>query len=107
MTNEEILTALLGGKIELNTKNYVDGFYYRIKELGDNKYEIGQLAPGYCGETTYAPKIEVEFVNDKVNAINLYDQSTTPVRTMEAGAELDQELTALLGKFAQLFVEDK
>lgn len=86
-------------------KEYIDGGYYRLREKGENQYEIAFLMPDSCGTTTVNPQITVVVEAGQVTPLTLLDLYRTPVRnltyTEETALAIEQALTELVAKFKE------
>ncbi|MDR0846308.1 MAG: hypothetical protein LBN08_02220 [Lactobacillales bacterium] len=82
------------------------GRWLRVKELSAGKYELAQLAPGYCGEKSYNPKIDVEFDGANEIATFLYDNTGTPVKQLSRNAETAAEIDTEFTKLKQIFKDN-
>lgn len=71
-------------------KKEFSGYYYRIKQLDETRYEMARLVPGPCGDFSYHPKMNVELIDDQLTPMTYFDNEVVPTINKEKSvAELE------------------
>lgn len=86
-------------------KEYIGAGYYRLKELGENEYELSFSVPGECGTSNYHPKINLLIEGEEIVPFSLMDIETNPITILDDAPEnqeqLQEQLDLLVEKFKQ------
>ncbi|MGM0137691.1 hypothetical protein IGI65_000093 [Enterococcus sp. DIV0755b] len=57
-------------------REFLDGVFYRLRLLPENKAEMAIIHSGPCGETIHAPK--VTFSQENLQPLSAFDSLATP-----------------------------
>lgn len=82
-------------------KFFKDG-YYRLKDIGENQFEMAFLEAGPCGDTTVHPQITIELDEEELRPIKLLDMAVSPTLRLnqeEHPTELKEALDGLVQRF--------
>lgn len=83
-------------------REFIAGGYYRLRNLGDGRYELSFILSGPCGESIYHPRIVAEQQATGILPLEAYDNHVTPIirvnRTEDAD-RLDQLFQELVSQF--------
>ena len=94
--------ALLQTKFN-EEKQFIDGGYYRLRQLDEHHYELAYLVADSCGSTSVHPQITIALEAGVIKPMSLLDFAATPTRqlrrTPETEAELEQALAQLVSQF--------
>lgn len=87
-------------------KEFIGDGYFRIRDKGNEHYEIAYLVPACCGTTNYNPQIAVHVEGDKVVPDSVLDLVDMPAKMLsyspETRAVMEQELDKLCQKFLDI-----
>lgn len=85
-----------------NDKKFFKDGYYRLRDIGENQFEMAFLEAGPCGDTTVHPQITIELDKDELRPIKLLDMAVSPTLRLnqeEHPAELKEALARLMQRF--------
>lgn len=85
-------------------RQYIDGFYYRLRTLAEDEYELAVIHGGVCGENIYHPRMKVKETKGMLVPLSMYDNYSFPVVNLsyeDAPERLTDELQSLLQQFLQ------
>lgn len=87
-------------------KEFIGDGYFRIRDKGNEHYEIAYLVSACCGTTNYYPQIAVHVEGDKVVPDSVLDLVSNPAKMLsyspETSAVMEQELDKLCQKFLDI-----
>ena len=87
-------------------KEFIGDGYFRIRDKGNEHYEIAYLVSACCGTTNYFPQITVHVEGDRVVPDSLLDLVSNPAKMLsyspETSAVMEEELDKLCQKFLDI-----
>lgn len=85
-------------------REYIDGYYYRLRTLAADEYEIALIHGGVCGENIYHPRLKVKEEKGMLMPLSMYDNYAFPVVNLsyeDAPERLTDALQSLIQQFLQ------
>lgn len=86
-------------------KKFVQDGYYRLRDIGNDQYELAYLEAGPCGDTTVHPQITIEVTEKEILPLKLLDMAVSPTLRLtkeEHPSELAEALERLVQRFYQV-----
>lgn len=87
-------------------REYIDGYYYRLRHLADQQYELALIHGGVCGENIYHPRLKLREDDGMLVPISLFDNYNHPVTNLEY-QDAPEKLTDSMQNLIQQFLQAK